>query len=299
MASDANELKKALKINQKQAEFYDSISFVDEKEEFIGYSSHRMANLVTRIWASLRYRQQRVFEQSGAGNKKDEFITRWIRAKQGGRFLEIGCFQGTRASWPLIESAGNYVGVDLSEHATEVLSKTIAESGFSHKASAKAVDFLLLDESDKFDIVFAHGVLHHFEDAELLFCKIDKVLSDDGVLIFTEPSAVNLLYRIVRAVYRPFQSDAAWEFPFSRKTVNRLHAHFKPEEAFGWGRWSMPLSLIVGIPVIGWVTRSFYYWLLKRELSEEYSKRTWENATVTGAFSKKNTPRRFEIKTEC
>ena len=37
--------------------------------------------------------------------KKVAFYSHWIEQKKGGKFVEIECFRGTRASWPLIEAA--------------------------------------------------------------------------------------------------------------------------------------------------------------------------------------------------
>jgi SAM-dependent methyltransferase len=280
------EINKMVEINKKQAEFYDCISEEDDVEEQTGYAKNKKANLLTRVWAAMRYRHQIAFEKSGVDIKKIAFHDHWIASKRGGRFLEIGCFRGTRASWPLIEAAGTYKGIDLSESAVAVLNKKIQVADLITKASASAEDFLLMDDDYQFDLIFAHGVLHHFENSKILFSKINNLLSDDGILIFTEPSMVNKIFFSIRMIYRPFQSDSEWEWPFTKQTVSNLEQLFRPVDGFGWGRWSMPFSLIMGVPFIENFTNKFYLRLLAKELNDGWNERVWLNSTVTAIYKK-------------
>ena len=95
------DLDRMIEVNSEQARFYDSISTEDDKKEQTGYATHERANLLTRIWASLRYRQQEAFTESGLEEIKNKFHQHWIDTKSQGTFLELGCFRGTRSSWPL------------------------------------------------------------------------------------------------------------------------------------------------------------------------------------------------------
>ena len=94
--------------------------------------------------------------------------------------------------------------------------------------------------------------------------------------------------KFVRMLYRPFQSDKDWEWPFNRKSVRDLEKYFTIESGFGWGRFSMPLSLIHSVPGIGSIMSPLYKRLLKRELSSKLSPDIWLNSTVVlCCFSKK------------
>jgi SAM-dependent methyltransferase len=284
--SDQDAVGKMVAINAEQAKFYDSISIEDDKKETTGYAKHERANLLTRAWAELRYRQQAAFTQSGLEQRKEAFHKRWIDMKAGGRFLELGCFRGTRSSWPLIEAGGSYVGIDLSANAIDVLNKKIADAGLSNKAKGIAGDFLLMEENEKYDLIFAHGVLHHFENPAPMFDKIARLLQDDGILLLTEPSQANTLYKVVRAAYRPFQSDAAWEWPFNQNTINAMERRLQPIDGFGWGRFSLPVSVLNGLPVVGAVAKPIYLKLLKREVEAGWNSNVWSNSTVTAAYRK-------------
>ncbi len=282
------DIESVIQLNRRQATFYDSISAEEDIEEQTGYATHERANVLTRTWAALRYQQQRAFSQSGLEAKKSSFLQRWIERKRGGAFLEIGCFRGTCASFPLIEMSGRYLGIDLSRKAVEAFMLKIENAGFRQKATAIAADFLVFDDDRKYDVVFAHGVLHHFEDPDPLFRKIRQLLADDGILLFTEPSSINVVFRVIRAMYRPFQSDKAWEWPFTEATVSVLERYFRPLEGFGWGRLSLFASVLTGLPLLGSAVRPVYLRLLNREIRDGWSERVWLNSTVTAAYAKRD-----------
>src|SRR5688572_26777675 len=131
-----------IEVNRVQARFYDSISEVEDQQEGIGYARHKSANLLTRAWAALRYRQQNAARQSGIEKLKDDFHRKWIEDKRGGDFLEVGCFRGTIATFPLIQASGRYLGIELSSKAVAALQEKIRSAGLDGKASAQAMDFL-------------------------------------------------------------------------------------------------------------------------------------------------------------
>lgn len=282
-----DDVNRMITVNKEQAEYYDSISLEDDKEEQTGYAKHNKANVLTKIWANLRYRQQRAFEDSGLEVSKKEFHQEWIEKKKGGVSLEIGCFRGTNYSLPLINASGQYLGIDLSKNAIDVLNENLAKKGLAHKAKGEAQDFLLLDEETKYDLIFAHGVLHHFEHSEPLFSKISVLLKRDGVLLLTEPSQVNGFYKLLRSVYRPFQSDSAWEWPFTKNTVNAMEKYFIPVDGFGWGRRSLLVSVFQGIPLIEYLANPLYKYLLKKEIDAGWHKKVWSNSTITAACRKR------------
>ncbi|MAU58547.1 MAG: hypothetical protein CMC33_02670 [Flavobacteriaceae bacterium] len=275
-----NELDKAIELNKKQAEFYNNISLKDDNEEFTGYARNKNANFMTKIWARLRYAHQDAFEDIGVDLAKLNFLIDHCKKKNGARFLEIGCFRGTRFSDPIIECAGSYTGIDLSKSAIDAFQKKVDKDGRAKKVTLIAGDLLEHVPDEQYDVLFAHGVLHHFESTELLFDKLNSLVKPGGIMLCAEPSQVNRLFKFVRMLYRPFQSDKDWEWPFNRKSVRDLEKYFTIESGFGWGRFSMPLSLIHSVPGIGSIMSPLYKRLLKRELSSKLSPDIWLNSTV-------------------
>ena len=273
-----------VQLNREQAKFYDSIQTAEAEGGHGGYAENKSANALTRFWARLRYRQQDAVKQAGVEGTMKCAHARWVDSKKGGDFLELGCFSGSPSTFHLVEVSGTYLGVELSPLAVAALNRKFAEMNLSHKAHAKALDFLTMSENQKFDLIYAHGVLHHFENPEPLFQKLGALCKPGGALLFVDPSAVNPLYRVIRSIYRPFQSDAHWEWPFRHLTVAALERYFEPQEGFGWGRWSLPLSVITCVPVIGsWVTR-YYINTVKGEVNAGWHDRVWHNSMVTALY---------------
>jgi SAM-dependent methyltransferase len=271
-------------INKRQAEFYDHIHDAEAGKGRVGYAENPSANILTRAWAKLRYRQQAAVKAAGIEDKVKETHKQWSTLKAGGDFLEVGCFSGSRFTFSLAELAGKYVGVELSTRAVDALNAKFIERGLAHKAKAEPVDFLALDTVRKFDLIYAHGVLHHFENATDLFDRLAALAKPNALLVFCEPSAVNTLYRLLRTAYRPFQSDAAWEWPFTRRTVTALERHFELLEGFGWGRRSLPLSVLTGLPVAGDLIRPWYLRKVTAEVAQGWHQGVWSNSFVTALY---------------
>ena len=61
-------------------------------------------------------------------------------------------------------------------------------------------------EPDTFDLVFGRGILHHLELVSALL-EINRVLKDDGTIIFNEPLDINPLYKLYR-IFSPKQRTA-------------------------------------------------------------------------------------------
>ena len=187
----------------------------------------------------------------------------------------------------LANAAGRYLGVDLSSLAVRSLNERFLKHGLAHKASAQAIDFLTMDQTRRFDLIYAYGVLHHFENPKPLFAKLAALCRSDGVLILTEPSAVNPVYLAIRALYRPLQSDAAWEWPFQLATVEALEQHFEAVGGFGWGRHSLPLSVLTALPLVGKLIRPHYVSSVKREIAQGWHPRVWHNSVVTALYRRR------------
>ena len=265
-------------LNKTQAQFYDKIHEADEHTS--GYAENEAANLITRAIAKLRYQQQRAVKATGIDDRVRELHVQWTAEKAGGNFLEIGCFNGSRYTFELIDAAGDYTGVELSSAASASLRQKIADRGQSTKANIVCGDFLDYTPNHKFDFICTHGVLHHFENPELLFAKIRTLIKDDGFLVFVEPVAINLVFRALRSIYRPFQSDAAWEWPFRKTTVAELTKRFNMIDGFGWGRFSALISLACGAPMVGSAVLPAYLWIARKEISNTRQSSYWLNSHV-------------------
>lgn len=273
-----------ISVNHRQADFYDAIHSAEVDKGRGGYAENQKANFFTRAWAGLRYRQQSAVKAAGIEARVMRSHEDWSRRKSGGHFLEVGCFSGSRMTYFLAQISGNYLGVELSQKAVAALNEGLAKAGLAGKASAQAVDFLKMEVPNQFDLLYAHGVLHHFENPAPLFSKLAALSKPDAILVFAEPAAIHPLYRVLRALYRPFQSDADWEWPFTRRTVGELEKHFELVEGYGWGAWSLPLSVLTGLPLLGGIATKLYVAQVRREVATPWNAGIWNNSYVTAVY---------------
>lgn len=206
----------------------------------------------------------------------------------GGGILEVGCFSGSEFTARLAEASGHYVGVELSPKAAEALRGKFQRLGLAEKCQVVTGDILTFDPPTRFDLIYCHAVLHHFENPRPAFAKLASLLKPDGLLLFTEPSAVNPLYHAMRLLYRPFQSDRAWEWPFTQATVLGFREYFEVLEGFGWGRHSLPLSVLTMMPLLGSMFANRYASMVRDEASEGWGPEVWKNSYVTGIARLRN-----------
>jgi hypothetical protein len=74
------------------------------------------------------------------------------------------------------------------------------------------------------------------------------------------------LPRLVRSAYRPFQSDADWEWPFNKQSFKTIEKHFEIQGIqgmMGWSKWGI-LALPLGIPFAAKIGRRLHAMDLKQ-----------------------------------
>jgi SAM-dependent methyltransferase len=137
------------------------------------------------------------------------------------------------------------LGIDLSDVAIAKLNERLK---FFPNAKAKAVDFLSADFTEKdYDLIYAYGVLHHFENTDILISKLNEKLVADGQIISYDPLETSFPIKIMRALYRPFQSDAAWEWPLTQKSFYQYQKSFAIIERrglLGKSKWMAILNVL-------------------------------------------------------
>lgn len=101
---------------------------------------------------------------------------------KGKRVLEIGLGQGADSE-EIIKRGAIYTGVDLTEESVKRVKMRFELRSVPFEAVEQGSALALPFESDSFDIVFSHGVLHHIPDVKKAGAEISRVLKPDGELI--------------------------------------------------------------------------------------------------------------------
>lgn len=199
-----------LEINKTQKEFYNT----------------KKRNYITATWSKFRGKVLGGIRKSiGISEQIYGLHKIWLGDLSDKRVLDLGCYEGNSLSIYIAQNSKEYIGIDLSNIAIDKLNKRLKHIP---TAKALAVDFLSDEEfkESHFDVIYAYGVLHHFQNTQLLIDRLKEKLTPNGIIISYDPLETSLPIKIVRALYRPFQSDANWEWPFTKKTYYKYKSEF-------------------------------------------------------------------------
>ena len=197
------------KINKRQKEFYQSFR----------------KNFATKVWFSLRNGMLTRFRKT---INVEKYIidqhAEWIGDLKDKKVLDLGCYAGNSLSIYLAQNAREYVAIDLSEPAIEKLSKRLSKIP---NARAEAIDFLSKEfKESEFDLIYAYGVLHHFRHVDELINILNDKLAEKGKIVSYDPTSTSKPVWMLRKIYRPFQSDKDWEWPFTKSTIEKFSNSF-------------------------------------------------------------------------
>jgi SAM-dependent methyltransferase len=220
-----------LETNKKQKEFYNNNS---------------KQNIFTTIWAKFRNGLLNTIRKNIGIQDQAYFLhKKWFGDLSNKKVLDLGCYSGNYWSLYLAENAKEYLGIDLSDVAIENLNERLKPFPY---AKAEAVDFLSDDFAQKgFDLIYAYGVLHHFENTNILIDKLNEKLAPKGEIISYDPLQTSWPIKIIRTLYRPFQSDAAWEWPLTKKTFYQYQTAFTILDRrglLGKSKWNLFVAVL-------------------------------------------------------
>ena len=177
-----------IETNIKQAEFYNT----------------KNKNSVTLLWSTLRNGILNNIRKT-VGVKDQAYLLHkeWFGDLSNKKVLDLGCFSGNYWSMFLAENSKEYLAIDLSEVGISKLKKRLVNIP---NANAETIDFLSAEfKENEYDLIYAYGVLHHFENTENLINRLNDKLAVNGQIISYDPLETSLPIKIVRTLYRPFQ----------------------------------------------------------------------------------------------
>lgn len=124
----------------------------------------------------------------------ERLITLLPHGKQA-KVLDLGCGTGFFLN-DLIQSYPNSIGFDLSE---AMLSVAKEKESMAHRLVAGDGGCLPFKD-EHFDAVVCRGSLHHLSDLGTALHEIHRVLAENGILVFSEPSNDAFLIRAARRI---------------------------------------------------------------------------------------------------
>jgi len=180
----------------------------------------------------------------------DELHSHWLGDVRNAKVLDLGCGSGNPLSLWLAENARRYVAIDLSESRIATLRQKLPKR---EHITAVAGDFLSSDfKEGGFDVVYALAVFHHFKYLAQFCDSLLQRLKPGARIITYDPLQTWIVARCLRSLYRPFQTDRAWEYPFNSKSLAIIAEKFEVQDCRGfYGKTK--LAMLVGLfaPRIG------------------------------------------------
>lgn len=113
-----------------------------------------------------------------------ERLLQHIDFKEGDKFLEIGCGNGSACKQIAKDHKFNVIGVDVDPDQIKNAKKDIEKLNNIKffVADATNLDF----NENEFDIIYSSGVLHHINNWDMVLKEINRILKPKGYYIFTD-----------------------------------------------------------------------------------------------------------------
>jgi ubiquinone/menaquinone biosynthesis C-methylase UbiE len=234
------EVREMLHINEEQRRYYEQADGAKESD---------VNSFATNLWRRWRARALSVFEESGIDESLVELHQRWLGGEVPSlKVLDLGVGYGNPLSMKFACEAKEYVAIDLSAQMVEWFQRQL-KANRTRNARAVVADFLSDDFSERnFNLVYAKAVFHHFKHFGAFLQKLHRCMAPGGIVItLDDPLETWLPMKLLRMAYRPFQTDADWEYPFTRHTLRAIQQYFevvKVQGTYGFSKWGIPLGFV-------------------------------------------------------
>jgi 2-polyprenyl-3-methyl-5-hydroxy-6-metoxy-1,4-benzoquinol methylase len=118
---------------------------------------------------------------------------------QGKSVLEVGCGAGIDLV-RFAQGGARVAGIDLAEVSIDLAKKNFSQRGLSANLEVMNGESLEFEE-DRFDVVYAHGVLQYTAHAEKMVSEIVRVLRPGGdaiTMVYNRNSWLNALSKVMK-----------------------------------------------------------------------------------------------------
>ncbi|WP_373499471.1 class I SAM-dependent methyltransferase [Desulfococcus sp.] len=119
-------------------------------------------------------------------------VERYLKAYEGGRFIELGCAPGLVSAFVCTRVALSPHGVDFSTDADRYLD-VLGEAGFCSPTLYKG-DLRGFHPDRPFDVVASFGLIEHFDDPGEILDHHDRMLRKGGLCLVVVPNFRKIQY---------------------------------------------------------------------------------------------------------
>lgn len=137
------------------------------------------------------------------------------------KVLEIGLGQGAD-SMQIINRGAIYYGIDLTEESVRRVKKRFELYKLPYQdvviGNAEKLPF----DSDFFDIVYSHGVIHHAENIYNIVDEIHRVLKKNGTAVIMLYHKSSFNYHVSISIFRRLGLMLLIPFPFLIKLISKV-----------------------------------------------------------------------------
>ena len=155
-------------------------------------------------------------------NSAEDFYSFLKSNSENAEVLDYGCGTGVSLEKVMQFKPKKIVGIDISENSIKKAKKKIKESNLDIElivGNCEQTKF----ESNKFDIIYGTGILHHLQFSKCLG-EIHRILKPKGKLLFIEPLGTNPLINIYRKLSPGSRSID--EHPLINEDFNYINQKF-------------------------------------------------------------------------
>jgi len=99
---------------------------------------------------------------------------------QGKSFLDVGCGIGRNSYWPQTYGAMSSLSIDIDQRTLAAAKQNL--SSFD-KADVDFRSAYAINETDRFDIAFSIGVIHHLDDPDTAIQQMKNALKPGGTML--------------------------------------------------------------------------------------------------------------------
>jgi 2-polyprenyl-3-methyl-5-hydroxy-6-metoxy-1,4-benzoquinol methylase len=238
--NEQSELQDMLRVNEEQKKYYEQADGVGESE---------VNGFATNLWRRWRSKALSVYSEEDMNESLAQVHLQWLRDRMpGAKVLDLGLGYGNPLTMRLARAAREFVAIDLSSTVVDWFNSRLKTTNLTH-ARAEVADILSDDFKERnFDIVYARAVFHHFKYFDAFLHNLSERLAPGGVVVtLDDPLETWLPMKILRGAYRPFQTDASWEWPFTSASLATIERNFQVTRilgTYGASKWAIPLGFV-------------------------------------------------------